>query len=227
MMADLFSSMDSNSSVLVWVSPLLVTAISFSSLFFNSNYLSVVKNSLSALWGKEVAFSVKLFLTVLMIFILVNNFLGLLPMVFSTTTSLWVNSSLALIMWGLVLLSGWSFSIKKSAAHLVPSGAPHLLVPFLVLIETISILIRPMTLTVRLVANISAGHIILALISTLLSSSLTLLPLFMVFLLLIFYNLFEMFVSFIQAYIFTLLLSLYISEHPSNFGCSLLKAIKC
>jgi F-type H+-transporting ATPase subunit a len=97
---------------------------------------------------------------------------------------------------------------------LAPSGAPGALMPFLILIETISILIRPITLTVRLVANISAGHIILALLANVLSSSLGIFSWSACVAIIIFYYLFEIFVSFIQAYIFTLLIRLYITEHP-------------
>lgn len=92
-------------------------------------------------------------------------------------------------------------------AHLAPIGAPSMLIPFLVIIETVSILIRPLTLTVRLLANISAGHIVLSIISRCLNSfSIT------IFIILIGYNFFEFFVSFVQAYVFILLLKSYSNE---------------
>ena len=55
-------------------------------------------------------------------------------------------------------------------AHLAPGGAPAALAPFLVIIETVSILIRPLTLTVRLVANITVGHVVCALMRVILRS---------------------------------------------------------
>ena len=55
-------------------------------------------------------------------------------------------------------------------AHLAPAGAPAALAPFLVIIERVSIVIRPLTLTVRLVANITVGHVVCALIRVILSS---------------------------------------------------------
>ena len=91
-------------------------------------------------------------------------------------------------------------------AHLSPSGAPFALSPLLVLIETISIIIRPLTLTVRLVANITVGHIVSALVAVKLRAmrgiwSLTFITMF--------YIIFEFGVCLVQAYIFTLLLRLY------------------
>lgn len=100
-----------------------------------------------------------------------------------------------------------------SAAHLAPAGAPAALVPFLVLVETISILIRPLTLTVRLIANISAGHIVISLIANCLVRASTT-ALVSIFILNVGYTLFEVFVCLIQAYIFTLLVKLYAEEHP-------------
>merc|ERR1711893_531541 len=87
------------------------------------------------------------------------------------------------------------------------------LIPFLVLVETVRIIIRPLTLTVRLIANIRAGHIVMSLIANCLvrASISALIP---VFLINVGYTLFEVFVCFIQAYIFTLLVKLYAEEHP-------------
>nr|YP_009113893.1 ATP synthase F0 subunit 6 [Gastrocopta cristata]AGC52858.1 ATP synthase F0 subunit 6 [Gastrocopta cristata] len=215
MMTDLFSSMDANTSFFLWLLPLAAAAFFIFNQSFMSSFFSVLGNSICSLWGtEETFFSKKLLLTAVMSFLMLNNFLGLLPLVFSTTTSLWINSSVALVLWGSILISGWVFSFKKSAAHLAPAGAPGALIPFLVLIETVSILIRPITLTVRLVANISAGHIILGLIANVLASTLSFIPFSLAASVMIFYYLFEMFVSFIQAYIFTLLISLYMAEHP-------------
>jgi len=211
---DLFSSIDGNTSIYVWLCPLILATLLLSNNYYLRSNLTVLKASLSTLWGKETYFLSKLYLTSLIIFIMLNNFIGLFPFVYRRTTRLWVNRRIALILWGLILFSGWVFSIKKSVAHLAPAGAPIVLIPFLILIETIRILIRPITLTVRLVANISAGHIILGLISNVLSSAIAILPFTLRVIILVFYNLFEIFVAFIQAYIFTLLVSLYITEHP-------------
>lgn len=104
------------------------------------------------------------------------------------------------------------YSPTASLAHLAPRGAPLVLLPFLVVVESIRILIRPLTLTVRLVANISAGHIVLGLLANVNSGLSAILPLWLG--LTVAYTVFEFFVSAIQAYIFTLLITLYRAEHP-------------
>jgi ATP synthase subunit 6 len=141
------------------------------------------------------------------------NLIGLTPFTYGGTSSLWTARSLALVLWFSLLLSGWVKFPKESAAHLAPAGAPGALIPFLVLVETIRILIRPLTLTVRLIANIRAGHIVISLISNCLRSVgiITIIPLLAVN---VGYTLFEVFVCFIQAYIFSLLVKLYSEEHP-------------
>ena len=96
-------------------------------------------------------------------------------------------------------------------AHLVPEGTPVALVPFMVCIEIISSLMRPMTLAVRLAANIIAGHLLLDLCSIpiITSSALVKLAFFTALFTL---SVLEFGVALIQAYVFTRLRSLYLSE---------------
>jgi ATP synthase subunit 6 len=98
---------------------------------------------------------------------------------------------------------------------LLPAGAPAALAPFLVLIERIRLLVRPVTLSVRLMANISAGHIVLTLVGNYLSNLVLSFGVGAVSLLMVqvFYTIFEFAIRFIQAYIFCLLLTLYADEH--------------
>nr|QOZ40956.1 ATP synthase F0 subunit 6 [Berghia stephanieae] len=155
-----------------------------------------------------------LFVFSLMGFILSMNLLGLVPFVYSVTSNIWIAASMALVFWGMLILSGWIKFPKESAAHLAPAGAPAPLMPLLVLIETVSICIRPLTLMVRLIANISAGHIIMGLVA----NALTVAELHtgaFTFAVHVGYNMFELFVCFIQAYVFSLLIKLYSEEHPS------------
>lgn len=199
----------------------LVCIIFCSFFFLNWTWvpsLILVINALTGhLWGsiESKFYSLKLILTRIILLIITNNFIGLTPFTYGLTSSLWFNRSLALSCWGCFLLSGWVFSFKASAAHLVPAGSPVVLIPFLVIIETIRVTIRPLTLRVRLIANIRAGHIVLALISNVMSSCLGYGILGLLTILIVSYYLFEFFVCFIQAYIFTLLLSLYSIEHPT------------
>lgn len=109
-----------------------------------------------------------------------------------------------------------AYSLAKqpqyALAHLVPLGTPPALTRFIVLIETVRNIIRPLTLRVRLIANLTAGHLLLCLLRALMPLSL-LSPVALVTLsglsaLLIL----EVAVSLIQAYVFTLLARLYLEE---------------
>nr|WIG49080.1 ATP synthase F0 subunit 6 [Runcina aurata] len=148
----------------------------------------------------------------LMFSLVMMNLLGLSPLTYSTSTNLWIILFMAICMWMMLMISSWSFDIKGSIGHLSPNGAPLMLLPFLVLIELVSMCIRPLTLTVRVIANISAGHVVLSLISSCLTvcdfTSFT-----VVFFVGVFYTIFEIFVCFIQAYIFSLLIKIYSEEH--------------
>ena len=103
-------------------------------------------------------------------FIVYSNFLGLIPYVFTPTRHLAVTVSLTLPLW----LGYIAFIIFKNfnsfLRHLVPTGTPYILMPFIVVIETIRISIRPLTLSVRLAANIIAGHILMVLVRSPLAS---------------------------------------------------------
>nr|YP_010000825.1 ATP synthase F0 subunit 6 [Oreocharis arfaki]QOD96750.1 ATP synthase F0 subunit 6 [Oreocharis arfaki] len=156
-----------------------------------------------------------LILTSLMIFLLLINLLGLLPYTFTPTTQLSMNLALAFPLWLATLLTGLRNQPSASLGHLLPEGTPTPLIPALILIETTSLLIRPLALGVRLTANLTAGHLLIQLISTAtiaLSSTMpavSLLTLLVLFLL----TILEVAVAMIQAYVFVLLLSLYLQEN--------------
>nr|YP_009720965.1 ATP synthase F0 subunit 6 [Rupicola peruvianus]QGM79737.1 ATP synthase F0 subunit 6 [Rupicola peruvianus] len=156
-----------------------------------------------------------LILTSLMILLLTINLLGLLPYTFTPTTQLSMNLALAFPLWLATLLTGLRNQPSISLAHLLPEGTPTLLIPALILIETTSLLIRPLALGVRLTANLTAGHLLIQLISTativLLSITPTVSLLTTTILLLL--TLLEVAVAMIQAYVFVLLLSLYLQEN--------------
>nr|AZN62407.1 ATP synthase F0 subunit 6 [Achatinella fulgens] len=219
MMMDLFSSMDGNISmflnfIIIFVMIIMIMLLqSGKSTSMSMVMLEQMKLNFKSKKKEKLNISLLIISSIFML-ILFNNFIGMLPFVFSTSSSLWVNGSLSILLWSMLIISGLFFNIYKSLAHLAPTGSPLILLPLLILIETVSIMIRPLTLTVRLVANISAGHIILTLISTVLSSSLNMMYFMLTIIIMFFYSLFEFFVCFIQAYIFTLLLSLYLQEHP-------------
>nr|YP_238273.1 ATP synthase F0 subunit 6 [Branta canadensis]AAY25508.1 ATPase 6 [Branta canadensis] len=156
-----------------------------------------------------------LMFTSLMIMLLTINLLGLLPYTFTPTTQLSMNMALAFPLWLATLLTGLRNRPSASLAHLLPEGTPTPLIPALILIETTSLLIRPLALGVRLTANLTAGHLLIQLIST---ASIALMPtlpavsiLTMIILLLL--TILEVAVAMIQAYVFVLLLSLYLQEN--------------
>nr|AZZ71351.1 ATP synthase F0 subunit 6 [Holbrookia lacerata]AZZ71454.1 ATP synthase F0 subunit 6 [Holbrookia lacerata]AZZ71467.1 ATP synthase F0 subunit 6 [Holbrookia lacerata]AZZ71477.1 ATP synthase F0 subunit 6 [Holbrookia lacerata]AZZ71490.1 ATP synthase F0 subunit 6 [Holbrookia lacerata] len=143
------------------------------------------------------------------------NLLGLLPYTFTPTTQLSMNMALAVPMWLMTVLIGMRNQPTISLGHLLPEGTPALLIPILIIIETISLFIRPLALGVRLTANLTAGHLLIQLISTaafvlMPSMALTAATAFIVLLLL---TGLEIAVAMIQAYVFVLLLSLYLQEN--------------
>nr|YP_010273946.1 ATP synthase F0 subunit 6 [Bulinus nasutus]QYJ56649.1 ATP synthase F0 subunit 6 [Bulinus nasutus] len=213
MYSDLFSSLDGCIQIWSWSPALLMMYLFYNNSFLlsNTNNMKLFLTSLG--FGNKEIMPFGLFITSLMFFLININLMGLTPFVYSMSSSLWFASSIALTMWLMLIISSLNFSWKKTLAHLVPTGSPAALVPFLIIIEMISILIRPLTLTVRLIANISAGHIVLGLIANCLTS-MEFPSIFSVFFISVAYNMFEVFVCFIQAYIFTLLLKLYSLEHP-------------
>nr|AKU78025.1 ATPase subunit 6 [Alophoixus pallidus] len=156
-----------------------------------------------------------LILTSLMIFLLLINLLGLLPYTFTPTTQLSMNLALAFPLWLATLLTGLRNQPSATLGHLLPEGTPTLLIPALILIETTSLLIRPLALGVRLTANLTAGHLLIQLTSTATVALSTTMPAVSILTLLILFllTLLEVAVAMIQAYVFVLLLSLYLQEN--------------
>nr|QNN90373.1 ATP synthase F0 subunit 6 [Melaenornis chocolatinus]QNN90386.1 ATP synthase F0 subunit 6 [Melaenornis chocolatinus]QNN90399.1 ATP synthase F0 subunit 6 [Melaenornis chocolatinus] len=156
-----------------------------------------------------------LILTSLMIFLLLVNLLGLLPYTFTPTTQLSMNLALAFPLWLATLLTGLRNQPSVSLGHLLPEGTPTPLIPALILIETTSLLIRPLALGVRLTANLTAGHLLIQLISTATSTLFSTMPAvsLLAFLVLLLLTILEVAVAMIQAYVFVLLLSLYLQEN--------------
>nr|QKN22810.1 ATPase subunit 6 [Triatoma nitida] len=144
-------------------------------------------------------------------FILCNNALGLLPYVFTSSSHIIYTVTLALPLWLTIMIFGWINHTQHMLAHLIPEGSPALLMPFMACIETISNIVRPGSLAVRLTANMIAGHILLSLLGeNITSASSQLVPMIMIMQMIL--MTFETAVSFIQAYVFSVLSTLYTSE---------------
>nr|YP_009353188.1 ATP synthase F0 subunit 6 [Hierodula patellifera]AOY36168.1 ATPase subunit 6 [Hierodula patellifera] len=143
--------------------------------------------------------------------ILYNNFMGLFPYIFTSTSHMTMTMSLALPLWLSFMLYGWINNTKHMFAHLVPQGTPGVLMPFMVCIETISNITRPGTLAIRLAANMIAGHLLMILLGNTGSNlMLSLLPL-LIFTQILLLTL-ESAVAIIQSYVFAVLSTLYSSE---------------
>nr|YP_010946431.1 ATP synthase F0 subunit 6 [Balta dissecta]WGO57149.1 ATP synthase F0 subunit 6 [Balta dissecta] len=143
--------------------------------------------------------------------IMFNNFMGLFPYIFTSTSHLSMTLTLALPLWLSFMMFGWLNNTKNMFAHLVPQGTPPILMPFMVCIETISNLIRPGTLAVRLAANMIAGHLLLTLLGN--TGPMLSLPLLLILITTqIMLLMLESAVSIIQSYVFAVLSTLYSSE---------------
>nr|YP_010130014.1 ATP synthase F0 subunit 6 [Cricetulus sokolovi]QPZ50487.1 ATP synthase F0 subunit 6 [Cricetulus sokolovi] len=156
-----------------------------------------------------------LMLASLIIFIGSTNLLGLLPHTFTPTTQLSMNLGMAIPLWAGAVILGFRHKMKDSLAHFLPQGTPIPLIPMLIIIETISLFIQPMALAVRLTANITAGHLLMHLIggATLVLTTISLPTAMITFIILIMLTILEFAVALIQAYVFTLLVSLYLHDN--------------
>jgi F-type H+-transporting ATPase subunit a len=151
----------------------------------------------------------------LFLFLLINNFIGLLPYIFTASSHLTITLAISLPLWISFILYGWVNYTKHIFAHLVPQRTPGALIPFIVLIETIRNIIRPGTLAVRLIANIVAGHLLITLLGnqTAVASNFILGGLIFTQILLL---TLECAVAVIQSYVFAVLSTLYAREITSH-----------
>nr|QCY50050.1 ATP synthase 6 [Pethia sanjaymoluri]QCY50052.1 ATP synthase 6 [Pethia sanjaymoluri] len=156
-----------------------------------------------------------LLLASLMIFLITINMLGLLPYTFTPTTQLSLNMAFAVPLWLATVIIGMRNQPTVALGHLLPEGTPIPLIPVLIIIETISLFIRPIALGVRLTANLTAGHLLIQLIATAAYVMVSLMPVvaLLTATVLFLLTLLEVAVAMIQAYVFVLLLSLYLQEN--------------
>lgn len=144
----------------------------------------------------------------LFILILINNIIRILPYIFTSPAHLNFSLALSLPLWLSLIIFGWINKTNSIFRHLLPISTPPILIPFIIIIETIRNIIRPGSLAVRLSANIIAGHLIISLLGNNIKLNL-IIPLIIIFMLLI---IFEFAVSIIQSYVFITLSTLYYRE---------------
>nr|YP_009424000.1 ATP synthase F0 subunit 6 [Rana omeimontis]ANW37068.1 ATP synthase F0 subunit 6 [Rana omeimontis] len=225
-MTDLFTQFASTTSFGI---PLILLAMFTPWLLFPApstkwvnNRLTTSQNWFLTLFTKQLLLPLNtpahkwaFLLTSLMVFLLGMNLLGLLPYTFTPTTQLSINLGLAVPLWLATVLTGFRNQFNHSLAHFLPEGTPTPLIPILILIETISLFIRPLALGVRLTANLTAGHLLIHLISSAVTAmySLSILASLLTLSVLVLLTILEIAVAMIQAYVFVLLLSLYLQEN--------------
>nr|AUG33524.1 ATP synthase F0 subunit 6 [Cerconychia flectospina] len=223
MMTNLFSVFDPSTSImnlsLNWISTILGLMLIPSAYwflpsrfnFFWNSILMTLHKEFKTLLGPTGHVGTTFIFISLFSLIVFNNFLGLFPYVFTSSSHLTLTLALALPLWLSFMIYGWINHTQHMFAHLVPQGTPAVLMPFMVCIETISNMIRPGTLAVRLAANMIAGHLLLTLLGntgpSLTYSILSLLIIAQIALLVL-----ESAVAIIQAYVFAVLTTLYASE---------------
>merc|ERR1711990_324758 len=175
------------------------------------NIISYLHNELSAVFG-VVALPGTVFIFLrFFFFIFFCNLIGLAPYIFTRSSHI----SFTLILAMPIRIGSIVFSIKNQYnrlfAHLVPRGTPVALIPVMVIIETVRNVIRPGTLSIRLAANIVAGHLLLTLLGSQGPAVRGLIILRLIVSLVLLLCL-ELAVACIQAYVFTILRSLYLNE---------------
>nr|ALC75988.1 ATP synthase F0 subunit 6 [Bemisia afer] len=151
---------------------------------------------------KMMKINLILFISLFM-FILFVNILGLIPYVFSCSSHFVFSVSIGFPVWLSLMLLGWVKFNNNMFIHLIPLGTPMILISFMALIETISNLIRPWSLSIRLMSNMISGHLLMNLLGDC--------GFYLIFVQAGLF-IFEFFVCFIQAFVFSALLTLYSSE---------------
>nr|YP_010999477.1 ATP synthase F0 subunit 6 [Hetaerina titia]WPM98319.1 ATP synthase F0 subunit 6 [Hetaerina titia] len=224
MMTNLFSTFEPMSSVLNlptnWLSTFIGIVLIPSMFWLIPTRYSIVwtkinntlHNEFKTLLGNNSVNNGSTFIFISVFSLIVfNNFMGLFPYIFTSSSHMVFTLSLALPLWLSFMIYGWTNHTQHMLAHLVPQGTPPVLMPFMVCIETISNMIRPGTLAVRLAANMIAGHLLLTLMGNtgpqLTYSIMTILITAQVALLVL-----ESAVAMIQSYVFAVLSTLYSSE---------------
>ena len=161
------------------------------------------------------------FVFTLFFFILAANIIGMVPYNFTTTSHVIVTGALSLLVIGLVIVYGLFKNGLTFFRLFAPAGAPWPIYIILIPIEIISFLARPLTLALRLFANMLAGHIMLKLFAgfavALLSAGAIYIPLALLsFGIGVALNALEFLVAFLQAYVFAILTCVYLNDalHP-------------
>nr|QCX29664.1 ATP synthase F0 subunit 6 [Blattisocius keegani] len=220
-MNNLFSIFDPSTGIffsLNWFSLFLLPMFIPNKFYFNNSRYLYLYNNMNKFIMSTIKTNINknqlknmMIFTILFNTILLANLTSLFPYFFNSTSHINITLGLALPLWLSMTLKNWLNSPSKPLSHLLPLSTPIILSPFMISIEIISLLIRPFTLAIRLMANMIAGHMLMSLLSSTLYnpisiyilSSITLNTLYCL----------EIAVAMIQSYVFITLMSLYLSEN--------------
>nr|AID54836.1 ATP synthase subunit 6 [Hoplopleura kitti] len=215
MMSSLMSVFDPSSSLFYVILPLKeLTQLSL--LVVLSSWLWPIMSGMGCLvnlcfkWAKGASFG--FLLCWLFQFILLTNLMGMLPMAYTFSSSLQFSLGLSVSLWLGGVLYALTVSVERVLAHLCPEGVEGVMSLFLVVIELTSLFIRPMSLGIRLMANLTAGHMIMALCESGFSLQHSSIASVFSLISLCLISLFETAVAVVQAYIFVSLIYLYWEE---------------
>nr|QXT59939.1 ATP synthase membrane subunit 6 [Euceraphis papyrifericola] len=217
MTTNLFNIFDPSTMIfkleLNWMSTIMVIMLMPNFLWIMPNRINWLLNKIYNSMNNEMLMLYKtknikspsfLFITLFM-FIFLNNFLSLFPYIFSSSSHMIFSMTLAMPFWLFFIIMSMIKNTKNMIAHLIPMNTPIYLAPLMTIIETMSIFIRPFSLSIRLTANMIAGHLLM----TLLNSNSMMIIILMIQM---FMMMFELCVAMIQSYVFSILASLYSSE---------------
>nr|YP_010540350.1 ATP synthase F0 subunit 8 [Singapora shinshana]UYF20492.1 ATP synthase F0 subunit 8 [Singapora shinshana] len=215
-MTNLFSVFDPVTGLLSlnWISTIIFLLMIPNKFWFLNNKINMIFSNIMKILEKEMFMlmpykGTTMIMLTLFLFILINNIMGLMPYVFTSSSHLIYSMSLAMPIWLALMLYGWVNKYNMMFSHLVPTGTPAILMPFMVMIETISNLIRPGSLSVRLTANMIAGHLLMSLLGNNTESMIMMMSAMLLYIVLM---MFEFAVAMIQSYVFMTLMTLYSSE---------------
>nr|YP_010583043.1 ATP synthase F0 subunit 6 [Eurhadina cuii]UGN61489.1 ATP synthase F0 subunit 6 [Eurhadina cuii] len=215
MMTNLFSTFDPCTGMLSmnWISTFIFLMLLPIKMWILQNKTSMMFKLLVKTLNKEMSMLLKykgvnLIMITLFIIIMFNNMMGLAPYLFTSSSHLTFSLTMALPMWVALMLFGWINKTNLMFCHLVPTSTPGILMPFMVIIETISNIMRPGSLAVRLTANMIAGHLLM----TLLGNNSSMIMMWSLMIIFISLMIFELAVAMIQSYVFMTLMTLYSSE---------------
>lgn len=217
MITSLFSSFDPSTSIyqinwIIILSTIIIIPINF---WLKKSRVNIIKKKLENKMNEEfynathhkeiILISTRLFFV-----ISINNIIGIFPYNFTGTRHIAVSISIALPIWLIFIIYGWTKFTNELFKHLLPTGTPSPIIPIIIIIETTGNIIRPISLSVRLTANIIAGHLLITLLGNI--NEIKILTLILP--IQIGLTIFESAIAFIQAYVFSTLITLYSREIP-------------